>query len=122
MAAVIGRNVAPVKFIVPGLTINKTPAIPIIKADHRRNPTTSFRNRTENKVIISGATKKIAELSPNGINARPEKKERLARTRHEPDIMCKPGRSVIRAERPPSIGRKINNVKINAIRARKNTT
>ena len=122
VAAIIGRQVAQVKFIEPGLITSKTPVIPRTRASQRRKPTDSFRKTTENMVINKGATKKIAELSANDIKDRPEKKERLAITRHVPEAMCKIGRFVLRAEHPPSKGRRRKNVNINAIIARKNTT
>ena len=59
------------KLAEPGLTTNKTPIKPIPRAAQRRGPTCSPNIKTESKVIISGAEKRIASISAKGKAANP---------------------------------------------------
>tara|TARA_Y100001934_G_C12204701_1_gene702979 strand:+ start:81 stop:362 length:282 start_codon:yes stop_codon:yes gene_type:complete len=61
-------------------------------------------------------------LSARGITANPEKNVRLAITKQNPLKMCNDGLLVLKDDQPPSKGRRIDNVKINAIIDLKNTT
>lgn len=121
-AATRGSKIAHSKFIEPGLIINKTPIIPTTSADHRRNPTLSFRINADSAVIINGATKKIAEAFASGMEASAEKKHKLAKTTQKPPIIWSKGLRVLNAFQPPSKGKKTARVKISAITALNRTT